>query len=226
MGRITIIEPERNSYIMNEEQFLQWMTAYAADLEAHKELLTQLDLQIGDGDHGTNMVRGFQAVMTKLQSTPAGDIGGAAKLISSTLISTVGGSSGPLYGTFFLKLAVVLAHKAECTAAELLEGLEKGCLGIQMLGKAQQGDKTMLDAIIPALAAFRQSAETCGDMGACFAAAEHAAEEGMKGTIPIVAKKGRASYLGARSAGHQDPGATSAYLLFKTGAAVFTKPAA
>ncbi|MGP1454428.1 MAG: dihydroxyacetone kinase subunit DhaL [Treponema sp.] len=211
---------------MNEEQFLQWMTAYTEALQAHKELLTQLDSQIGDGDHGTNMVRGFQAVMTKLQSAPAGDIGGAAKLISSTLISTVGGSSGPLYGTFFLKLAIVLAHKPSCTVAELLEGMEKGCLGIQMLGKAQQGDKTMLDVFLPALTAFRQSAEAGGELGGCFAAAEHAAEEGMKATIPIVAKKGRASYLGARSAGHQDPGATSAYLLFKTAAAVFSNQAA
>ena len=203
---------------MNEEQFIRWMRAYAAELHTNKEMLTELDSAIGDGDHGLNMDRGFQAVLTKLESPQTGGIGGVAKMISTTLISTVGGASGPLYGTFFLKAAIALTGKTECTPQEYAAALEKGCAGIQALGKAQQGDKTMLDAIIPAVAAFKQEAENGSDFAACAAAAAQAAKSGMEATIPIVAKRGRASYLGERSAGHQDPGATSAYLFFKTAA--------
>ncbi|MEL3907062.1 MAG: dihydroxyacetone kinase subunit DhaL [Treponema sp.] len=203
---------------MNEEQFIRWMKAYAAELQHNKEQLTALDSAIGDGDHGLNMDRGFQAVLAKLEASQTGGIGGIAKIISSTLISTVGGASGPLYGTFFLKIAAALTGKTECTAQEFAAALEKGCGGIQALGKAQQWDKTMLDTFIPAVTAFKQTAESGESFSACLKAAEQAAKTGMEATIPLVAKKGRASYLGERSAGHQDPGATSAYLLFKTAA--------
>lgn len=203
---------------MNEQQFIKWMRTYASALHENKDMLTELDSAIGDGDHGLNMDRGFQAVLTKLETPQTGGIGGIAKTISSTLISTVGGASGPLYGTFFLKMAIALTGKTKCTAQEYAAALEKGRAGIQALGKAQQGDKTMLDAIIPAALAFKQKADNGSDFAACASAAAQAAKTGMEATIPIVAKKGRASYLGERSIGHQDPGATSAYLFFKTAA--------
>lgn len=205
---------------MNEQQFIQWMRSYAAELHTHKDMLTELDSAIGDGDHGLNMDRGFQAVLTKLEGPQSGGIGGIAKTVATTLISTVGGASGPLYSTFFLKAAVTLTGKTECTALEFAAALEKGAAGIQALGKAQRGDKTMLDAIIPAVEAFKKAAELPSDFSACVKAAAKEAKKGMEATIPIVARKGRASYLGERSAGHQDPGATSAYLFFKTGAEV------
>ncbi len=182
---------------MNTEEFLHWMNTYAETLQAEKELLTELDSAIGDGDHGTNMARGFSAVQEKLKTGQPEDIGSAAKLISSTLISTVGGASGPLYGTFFLKMAIQLAKKQNCTAQELAESMEKGCSGIQALGKAQKDDKTMLDTLIPAIAAFKTAAAE-QDISACFAAAEKAAKAGMEATIPLVAKKGRDIVLNLR----------------------------
>ena len=200
---------------MNEEQFIRWICVYASELHTNKEMLTELDSAIGDGDHGLNMDRGFQAVLTKLESPQTGGIGGIAKTVSATLISTVGGASGPLYGTFFLKAALALSGKTKCTALEYAAALEKGCAGIQALGKAQLGDKTMLDAMIPAIAAFKQAAESGSDFSVCATAAAQAAKSGMEATIPLMAKKGRASYLGERSTGHQDPGATSTYLFFK-----------
>lgn len=200
---------------MNEEQFLHWMTVYAEYLQENKELLTELDSKIGDGDHGTNMDRGFQAVIKKLEGAEINGIGSIAKIVSTTLISTVGGASGPLYGTFFLKMAIGLANKQTCTSVELADAFEKGCSGIQSLGKAQLEDKTMLDALIPAVEEFKKAAEGGAEAEECFKIAEKAAQKGMEATIPLVAKKGRASYLGERSAGHQDPGATSMHLLFK-----------
>ncbi len=200
---------------MNEKEFLEWMSKYAKLLEENKELLTDLDSKIGDGDHGTNMNRGFQAVIKKLETAEINGIGSIAKVISSTLISTVGGASGPLYGTFFLKLAVGLANKKTCTSMELADSFEKGCAGIQALGKSKLEDKTMLEALIPAVEEFKKAAESGAEVSECFVKAEAAAKKGMEASIPLLAKKGRASYLGERSVGHQDPGATSIHLLFK-----------
>lgn len=203
---------------MNEEQFIRWIKAYAKIIEEQKEQLTDLDREIGDGDHGVNMNRGFAAVEKKLESAPVGGLGGIAKLIASTLISTVGGASGPLYGTFFLKMAITLGAKNEVSGEDLQKAMEAGVQGIKTLGKSDEGEKTMLDTLCPALKALRQALSESKSTAEAFAIAAEAAKSGMEATIPMLAKKGRASYLGERSVGHQDPGATSAYFLIKTAA--------
>ena len=203
---------------MNEEQFIRWIKAYAKIIEEQKEQLTDLDREIGDGDHGVNMNRGFAAVEKKLESAPVGGLGGIAKLIASTLISTVGGSSGPLYGTFFLKMAITLGAKSEVSGEDLQKAMEAGVQGIKTLGKSDEGEKTMLDTLCPALKAFEQALSESKSTPEAFAVAAEAAKSGMEATTPMLAKKGRASYLGERSVGHQDPGATSAYFLIKSAA--------
>lgn len=192
-----------------------WIRLFAQVVRDHKEELTALDSAIGDADHGINMDRGFQAVLAKLPTYPEGDVGALLKGVGMTLVSTVGGASGPLYGTFFLQLGGATAGKAEAEAADLAGALEAGVAGIQRLGKAEPGDKTMLDALIPARDAMRAAVDREASVSDALAAAVAAAEQGMLATIPLVARKGRASYLGERSAGHQDPGATSSYLLLK-----------
>ncbi len=203
---------------MNEEQFIRWIKAYAKIIEEQKEQLTDLDREIGDGDHGVNMNRGFEAVEKKLESAPVGGLGGIAKLIASTLISTVGGASGPLYGTFFLKMAITLGAKSEVSGEDLQKAMEAGVQGIKTLGKSDEGEKTMLDTLCPALKAFEQALSESKSTPEAFAVAAEAAKSGMEATTPMLAKKGRASYLGERSVGHQDPGATSAYFLIKSAA--------
>ncbi|MDR2860525.1 MAG: dihydroxyacetone kinase subunit L [Elusimicrobiota bacterium] len=180
-----------------------------------KAYLSQLDSDIGDGDHGVNMARGFEAVTASLEKTPPEDIGTALKLISMALIKSVGGASGPLYGTFFLKASIVFAKKTEGGLDEWIDAVDKGIAGIQQLGKAQKGDKTMIDAWLPALDALKAAKSTGKSFADALKESAAAAEEGMKATIPLLAKKGRASYLGERSIGHQDPGATSTVLLLK-----------
>jgi len=200
------------------EDAVRFVRSYADVIAENKEYLTQLDSAIGDADHGINMNRGFQAVLGKLDGIPNGDVGNLLKTVGMTLVSTVGGAGGPLYGTLFLQFGTATAGKSELEAEDWAAALVAGVQGVQMRGKAEPGDKTMVDALIPARDAFRQAL----DEGASFADALQrsaaAAEEGMKATIPWVARKGRASYLGERSAGHQDPGATSSYLLLKTAA--------
>ena len=203
---------------MNEEQFIRWIKAYAKIIEEQKEQLTDLDREIGDGDHGVNMNRGFAAVEKKLESAPVGGLGGIAKLIASTLISTVGGASGPLYGTFFLKMAITLGAKSEVSGEDLQKAMEAGVQGLKTLGKSDEGEKTMLDTLCPALKAFEQALSESKSTAEAFAVAAEAAKSGMEATTPMLAKKGRASYLGERSVGHQDPGATSAYFLIKSAA--------
>ncbi len=203
---------------MNEEQFIRWIKAYAKIIEEQKEQLTDLDREIGDGDHGVNMNRGFAAVEKKLESAPVGGLGGIAKLIASTLISTVGGASGPLYGTFFLKMAITLGAKSEVSGEDLQKAMEAGVQGIKTLGKSDEGEKTMLDTLCPALKALEQALSESKSTAEAFAVAAEAAKSGMEATTPMLAKKGRASYLGERSVGHQDPGATSAYFLIKSAA--------
>ena len=200
------------------EDAVSWVRAFADVIAENKEYLTQLDSAIGDADHGINMNRGMQAVIGKTGDVPNGDIGNLWKTVGMTLVSTVGGAGGPLYGTLFLQLGAATAGKAELEAADWALALDKGVEGVQMRGKAEPGDKTMVDALIPARDAFRQAVDDRESFEDALRRSAAAAEDGMKATIPWVARKGRASYLGERSAGHQDPGATSSYLLLKTAA--------
>jgi len=200
------------------DDVVAWVRLLAERLHAEKEYLTDLDSAIGDADHGINMDRGFTAVMAKLPTLPVGDVGGLLKGVGMTLVSTVGGASGPLYGTFFLQLGGGTAGKAEIELGDFATAMEAGIAGIQRLGKAEPGDKTMLDALLPARDALRGGLDRGDAPADALAAAVAAAEQGMLATIPLVARKGRASYLGERSAGHQDPGATSSHLLLKAAA--------
>lgn len=197
---------------------LAWLTAYADAIATNKDYLTQLDASIGDADHGINMDRGFQAVLAKLPGAADQDLGALLKTVGMTLVSTVGGASGPLYGTFFLGMASAAAGKTELTLAEWTAALEAGIEGVLRRGKAALGDKTMVDSFIPALAALKAALAAGATDADVLHRAEEAARQGMRDTIPLVARKGRASYLGERSAGHQDPGATSAHLLIKAAA--------
>lgn len=202
--------------MISRDGVLAWLTEYRRVLGENKEYLTALDSAIGDADHGINMDRGFGAVMAKLPTVAAGDIGTILKTVGMTLVSTVGGAGGPLYGTFFMRAGAALANKTELTGQDLLAALEAGLEGVQQRGKATTGEKTMVDALVPACAAMRASLQNGSDIGEALRAAAAAAEAGMQATIPMLATKGRASYLGERSIGHQDPGATSSYLLLKT----------
>jgi dihydroxyacetone kinase-like protein len=197
---------------------VEWLKAFAAVVAEQKDYLTELDSAIGDADHGINMNRGMQAVLGKLDVHPNGDIGALFKTAGMTLVSTVGGAAGPLYGTLFLQLGVVTSGKAELTEEDWSTALAAAVTGVQARGKAEPGDKTMVDALIPARDAFAAAAADGASLQDALRRAAAAAEDGMKATIPWVARKGRASYLGERSAGHQDPGATSSYLLMQTAA--------
>lgn len=198
------------------EDILHWLSRLAQVLREQRDYLTQLDSAIGDADHGINMERGFKAVVEKIQSQAETDIGSLLKLVGATLVSTVGGASGPLYGTAFLRAGLALADKRELDAAAYVALLEAAVGGIQARGKARAGEKTMLDALLPALASAQEARAAHQDIAEIARRASAAAEQGMLATIPLVATKGRASYLGERSAGHQDPGATSSWLMLRT----------
>ena len=182
----------------------------AALIEEKKEYLTDLDSAIGDADHGTNMNRGFKKAMEKMGGKEYSDFAEIFREVAMTLMSAVGGSAGPLYGTFFMKTGQALAGKNEATAEEFANAMQEGLNGIMTLGKSAPGDKTMVDALAPAIEALRSNS---ADESAAWTSAADAAEEGMKATIPMLAKRGRSSYLGERSIGHQDPGATSSWYL-------------
>jgi len=190
--------------------------AFAAVVAENRSYFTELDSAIGDADHGINMDRGFQAVLGKLDGQGSGDIGAIFKTVGMTLVSTVGGASGPLYGTFFLQLGVATVGKAALDAGDWGAALDAGVQGVIARGKAEPQDKTMVDALIPGRDAYHQTLADGGTFADALGRSASAAEEGMKATIPWVARKGRASYLGERSAGHQDPGATSSFLFLKT----------
>ena len=179
----------------------------------NKDYLTELDSAIGDADHGINMTRGMTKVAEKLGSNSYNDFSGLLKDVAVTLMSAVGGSAGPLYGTFFMKMGQSLSYKKEASTAEFADAMETALAGIMNLGRAQPGDKTMIDTLAPAVAALKEGAPD-GDEAA-WERADTAAEEGMKATIPMLAKRGRSSYLGERSIGHQDPGATSSYYMIR-----------
>ena len=199
-------------------QVLGWVEAFSATVKENKEYLTRLDSAIGDADHGINMDRGMTAVDAKLDGLEGDDIGAMLKTVGMTLVSTVGGAGGPLYGTLFLQMGMATAGKTELEPDDWAAALEAAVKGVEMRGKAEPGDKTMIDALIPARDAYSAALAEGASFDDALRRSAKAAEEGMEATTPLVAKKGRASYLGERSAGHQDPGATSSYLLVKTAA--------
>ena len=197
------------------EDIVRWINRVATVLHENRDYLTQLDSPIGDADHGTNLDRGFQAVIAKLPAVAAMDIGSILKMVGTTLVSTVGGASGPLYGTAFLRAGMATSGKNELYEADVVHMLESALEGITVRGKAQPGEKTMVDALTPAIIALKEAEQQQVSMAQLLHRGSIAAEEGMKATIPLLATKGRASYLGERSIGHQDPGATSSWLMLK-----------
>jgi phosphoenolpyruvate---glycerone phosphotransferase subunit DhaL len=203
---------------ISSNQIFAWIERYAAHIAEQKDYLTQLDAAIGDADHGANMHRGLKAVLAKKAEFKSNDIGAFLKGVAMTLISTVGGASGALYGTFFLQASTVAVNRTELSPSEFGSLLEKGLAGIVLRGKAAIGDKTIIDALQPAVQAYKYSIESGETLEQALSKAVSAAEEGLKSTIPLVARKGRASYLGERSAGHPDPGATSTLILFRSAA--------
>ncbi|HEY2769469.1 MAG TPA: dihydroxyacetone kinase subunit DhaL [Solirubrobacteraceae bacterium] len=199
---------------VTRDAVLDWMNRFAGEMGEHRQELVRLDTAIGDGDHGTNMDRGMKKALEKLGAAEQADPGAALKTVAMTLISSVGGAAGPLYGTLFLQLGGGLAGHDEVDLPTYAAAWRKALEGVQSRGKAEPGDKTMVDALVPAVEAL----EGASDLDDGLRAAAQAAEEGMKATTPLVARKGRASYLGERSQDHQDPGATSTYYLFKSAA--------
>jgi dihydroxyacetone kinase-like protein len=193
-----------------------WLNRLADVYAENKDDLTQLDSAIGDADHGINMARGFEAVKKALAEKPQESLAGACKTVSMILIKTVGGASGPLYGTLFMRLGPGLGNGDSASLETLVKALGDGVEGIKKMGRSQGGEKTMLEAWLPALASLDGSVKSGASDKDALAAAAAAAEQGMKDTIPMLATKGRASYLGERSVGHQDPGATSTWLMLKT----------
>jgi phosphoenolpyruvate---glycerone phosphotransferase subunit DhaL len=200
--------------VMRAATVKSWIEESAVSVREESDHLTQLDSAIGDGDHGINMNRGFDAVTKALAgqdpSLPPGQL---LILAGKTLVATVGGASGPLYGTAFRAAGRALGKDEEFDGAELLAALEASIAAVQDLGAAAPGDKTMIDALVPAVGAMRTELESGAAVPDAVAAAARAADEGARATVPMQARKGRASYLGERSIGHQDPGATSSALL-------------
>jgi dihydroxyacetone kinase-like protein len=201
--------------VFTAPQAVAWVRASAAVIEANAAALTRLDAAIGDGDHGTNLNRGYKAALQRLEGLEGEDFGGVFKAVGMALVSKVGGASGPLYGSFYLALGKELGDAAEVEDDRLAAALRAGYEGVVARGKAQLEDKTMLDAWHPALEALDAALAGGRELGEALDEAEQAAAAGVKATIPMVARKGRASYLGERSRDHQDPGATSTHLLVK-----------
>jgi dihydroxyacetone kinase-like protein len=203
------------------DDVLEWIKLCAKVISDNKDYLVQLDAAIGDADHGANMDRGFQAIMKKTQEIGDKDIGTIFKTVGMTLLSTVGGASGPLYGTFFLQAGMKTAGKMELSLEDWESALEAALAGVIMRGKAELGDKTMVDGLTPAVNALKDAINRQLPLAKALMLSADAAKQGMEETTPLVARKGRASYLGERSAGHQDPGATSTYLLLKAAADIW-----
>ena len=198
---------------MNADAFRAWITTAAAVIEANRDHLTQLDAAIGDADHGTNLSRGFTAVLAALEEARPATPGAVLTLTGSTLISKVGGASGPLYGTAFRRAGKSLGDATEVGLTQLAAALGAALAGVQGLGAASEGDKTMVDALIPAIAALEKAAAEGASEPDALTAMANAASAGAVATIPLLALKGRASYLGSRSVGHEDPGAASTALI-------------
>ena len=200
--------------MIDAKKILEIISAIAKKIEAEKNFLTQLDNEIGDGDHGINLARGFKSVEEKLPSLA--DIGAIFKGVSMQLVSTVGGASGPLYGTAFMKAGNVCKGKMELTAEEFVAAIEAAVNGVKMRGKAVEGEKTMLDALCPAYKAIKAGIDCGKNLIDALNDGVDAAAAGVEYTKTIIATKGRASYLGERSIGHQDPGATSSLFMLQT----------
>lgn len=196
-------------------QLVSWVRRYSQTVTAERQYLTDLDAAIGDADHGSNMSRGMQAAVAKLDEATPETVGAFGKTVGMTLVSTVGGASGPLYGTLFLRFGAAEADATELDGPALAAALQAGVDGLIARGKAEAGDKTMLDALLPAIAALNAAITVGATLADAVAAAAEAAEAGREATIPLVAHKGRASYLGERSAGHIDPGAASSAMLMR-----------
>lgn len=203
---------------ITRDDALEWIKACTKVLAENRDYLIQLDAAIGDADHGANMDRGFQAVKNKMPELSDKDIGTIFKTVGMTLLSTVGGAGGPLYGTFFIQAGTKTAGKMELTLEDWYIALDAALSGVIMRGKAELGDKTMVDALTPAVNALKLAVSNQEPIGKALMLSAEAAKKGMEETTPMVARKGRASYLGERSAGHQDPGATSTYLILKAAA--------
>jgi len=221
-----VAESEKASGRMSlgHDDVVRWIRAFAAEVSANKEQLTQLDAAVGDGDHGINMDRGMSAVLAKLDAaTEKQDIGALLKTVGMTLVSTVGGAGGPLYGTLFLQMGTAVSGKDQLDPDDWAAALEAGIAGVQARGKAEPGDKTMIDALIPGRDALKSALAEGASFEDALRQSADAAGQGMRDTIPLVARKGRASYLGERSAGHQDPGATSSHLLLEAAAETWSE---
>ncbi len=203
---------------ITRESTVDWMARFGGEMSEHRQELVALDTAIGDSDHGTNMERGMRKALEKLDGTETADPGAVLKTVAMALVSSVGGAAGPLYGTLLLQMGNALAGQGEVDLPGFAGAWRKGLEGVQARGKAQPGDKTMVDALIPAIEAL----EAASDLDHALQDAVRGAEQGMKATTPLMARKGRASYLGERSQGHQDPGATSTYYLFKSAAEALT----
>ena len=203
---------------VNRDTVMDWMQRFAAAMAEHRQELVALDTAIGDGDHGTNMDRGMRKALEKLESQEQADAGAVLKTVAMALISNVGGAAGPLYGTLLLQMGTALAGKDEIDLETYAGAWRKGIQGVQARGKAELEDKTMIDALVPGVEAL----EKAPDLDSGLREAVSAAESGMRATIPLVARKGRASYLGERSKDHQDPGATSTFYLYQTAADALT----
>jgi dihydroxyacetone kinase-like protein len=203
---------------VGKPEVLKWLEVLQQVYAENRQRLTELDSAIGDADHGINMDRGFTAVKAELAARPPSDLRSVLQSVATVLIRSVGGAAGPLYGTFFLRAAAACGGKNEIQAADAVALFQAGIEGVQNRGKAAAGDKTMLDALLPALDAMRKGLEEGRALAMILEAGAAAAQAGMTATVPMQARKGRASYLGARSIGHQDPGATSSYLLLQAAA--------
>lgn len=201
------------SVILDASRARGWLERYGEAVTANAAALTALDAAIGDADHGTNMDRGFRAVRERVLTQDGLDLSTLFKQTGMTLIGTVGGAGGPLYGTVFLRLAQATTGKEGLTLEEVTDGLAAALEGVQQRGKAEPGDKTMVDALRPAVDALRSAVADHADGVTAVRVAADAAREGAEATVPMRARKGRASYLGERSVGHQDPGATSTALM-------------
>ena len=205
----------RNMETLTREATLRWLRHYAELISINKMRLTELDSEIGDGDHGANMQRGMQAVLTRLAGVADKDIGSVFKMIGTTLVATVGGAGGPLFGTLFVQMGNATLGKRELTLPDWAAALQAGVEGVMLRGKAQPGEKTMIDALMPALTSLQRNAADGESLTVALPQSVQAAALGTEATATMIASKGRASYLGERSLGHVDPGATSAFLLLK-----------
>jgi phosphoenolpyruvate---glycerone phosphotransferase subunit DhaL len=203
----------------------RWIQEFRRAIAVHKDLLTQLDSAIGDADHGINLDRGTQAVLAALDTYPPAQVCELLRDVATTVLSAVGGASGALYGTFFLRMATAAGTQPSLGGMAFAQALRAGLQGVVQRGKAVVGDKTMVDALAPALDALDAALAEGAELGPALHRAAVAARAGRDATVPMLARKGRASFLGERSIGHQDPGATSAALLIAAAATVFGDPA-